>query len=73
MWLKPLVLSAGCLLTWLLLPVVAIGGAMALFVYALLVELAQLLSGTTEKNLDPNAAHEMAVRICGGFAPPRVA
>jgi hypothetical protein len=70
---KALFLSVGCLLTWLLLPVVAISGAIALFLYAVFVELLHLLSGTPEKHLDPTAAHETAVRICGGYDPRRVA
>ena len=68
MKLKTLVLSAGCVVCWIVLfPMVVIGGGVALFLLAAGTELSHLITGTTGKDIDPSAAHDMAMRICFGY------
>jgi hypothetical protein len=73
MSLNSFVFSLGCLLAWLILmPIVVIGGGIALFVYAVFAELTQLLTGRKEVRPDPTTAHAMAAKICMPYAPRRV-
>jgi hypothetical protein len=66
--LKTLILSAGCILCWIVLfPLVVIGGGIALFLIAAGTELSHLITGTSGKGIDPSAAHDMAMRICFGY------
>jgi hypothetical protein len=68
MKLKTLVLSVGCVLCWIVLfPLVVIGGGIALFLIAAGTEISHLITGTTGKDVDPSAAHDMAMRICFGY------
>ena len=58
--------TLGCVLAWfVLLPVVVIGGGLALFLYAILAELAALITGKPSKALDTTVAREIARRMCG--------
>jgi hypothetical protein len=67
MSLKTLLFSVGCVVAWfVLLPLLVIGGGLALFAHAVLGELAALLTGTADKSIDRSAAREMARRMCGG-------
>jgi hypothetical protein len=74
MSVKAFVFSLGCVLAWfVLLPVMVIGGGIALLAYAVFAELAHLVSGTAEKRPDPRAVRELAARICFGYTQRRVA
>jgi len=65
---KAFLFSLGCLIAWfVLLPVLVIGGGIALFAYAVLAETAALLTGTTYNTLDTSTAREIARRMCGGY------
>jgi hypothetical protein len=65
---KKLLLSAGCLVCWMIFfPMVVIGGGIALFLAAAVAELTNLITGSTAKAVDPSAAHDMAMRICFGY------
>jgi hypothetical protein len=67
MSLKAIPFSVGCVIAWfVLLPVLVIGGGVALFAYAIFAELAALIAGTPSKTLDTSAARETARRLCGG-------
>jgi hypothetical protein len=46
------------------LPVLFIGGCIALFAYAVLAEAGALLLGKSGASMDPRAAREMARRVC---------
>jgi hypothetical protein len=66
MSLKTILFSLGCVLAWfVLLPVLLIGGGIALFSYAVFVELGALLTGRSSKTLDSSVAREIARRMCG--------
>lgn len=72
MSVKTLVFTLGYLLAWLvLMPIVAIGGGISLFLYALGAELTQLLTGRKELHPDPIAARAMAAKICMPYAARR--
>ena len=65
---KTLVFTLAYLLAWLvLMPLVAIGGGVALFLFAACAELAQLLTGQKDRRPDPVAARAMAAKICMPF------
>jgi len=49
-------------------PIVVIAGGMALILLAAGSELSHLLKGNAAMGIDPSAAHEMAMRICFGYA-----
>ncbi|HEX3846314.1 MAG TPA: hypothetical protein VHV81_02955 [Steroidobacteraceae bacterium] len=67
---KIILLSMGFLLSWLvLLPVLVIGGGMALFAGATLAEMADTLTGSSPKGQDTRHAREVALRMCTGATP----
>jgi hypothetical protein len=66
MSVKAILFSLGCVLAWfVLLPLLAIGGGVALFAYATFAELAAFLTGAPDNTLDTSAAREIATRMCG--------
>jgi hypothetical protein len=68
MSLKTILFSLGCVLAWfVLLPVLLIGGGIALFSYAVFVELGAFLTGSPGKTLDSSVAREIARRMCDGY------
>jgi hypothetical protein len=67
MSLKAILFSLGCVIAWfVLLPVIVIGGGIALFACAIFVELVAFMTATPSKTLDTSAAREIARRMCGG-------
>jgi hypothetical protein len=67
MSVKAFLFSLGCMVTWFVfLPVLAVGGSIALFGYAVLAEIGALLFGRTKSVVDPNTARELARRVCVG-------
>ncbi len=69
MSLKALFFSIGCVIAWfVLLPLLVIGGGMALFVHAIFGELAALITGNSGPSIDRSTAREIARRMCGGYA-----
>ena len=63
---KAILFSLGCLLAWfVLLPVAVIGGGTALLLYAILAELAVLITGQSSEAPDAAAARAIARRMCG--------
>ena len=71
---KALLFSLGCIVAWfVLLPVVAIGGGVALLLYAILAELGALITGKPSTALDTAVAREIARRMCGYGVPSRSA
>jgi hypothetical protein len=71
MSLKAIPFSVGCVVAWfVLLPVLVIGGGVALFAYAIFAELAAFMTGTPSKTLETSAAREIARRMCGGYGVP---
>lgn len=68
MSLKALLFSVGCIVSWfVLLPLLVVGGGIALLAHAMLGELAALITGHAEKSIDASAAREIARRMCGGY------
>jgi hypothetical protein len=68
---KAVFFSLGCLIAWfVLLPVLVIGGGLALFAYAVFAELGAFFALIPSKTLDTSAAREMARRICPGYGAP---
>jgi hypothetical protein len=65
MSLKAVSFSVGCLLAWLVLPILFIGGGLALFTYAVFAEMGAFLTGR-DNAIKPSAAREMAQRLCFG-------
>jgi hypothetical protein len=66
MSLKTVPFSLGCIIAWfVLLPVLVIGGGVALFAYAIFAELAAFITRTPSKTLDTSVAREIARRMCG--------
>jgi hypothetical protein len=64
---KDVVFYLGCAATWLvLLPVLVVGGGIALIAYAVFSELSEFVVGGTEKSLDNSTAREIARRMCLG-------
>jgi hypothetical protein len=71
MSIKAIFFSLGCLIAWfVLLPVLVIGGGLALFAYAAFAELGAVLAGIPSKTIDTSAAREMARSICPGYGVP---
>ena len=67
MSLKTISFALGCLLAWfVLLPVLVIGGGVALLAYAICAELGAFLTGNTGKTVDSTVAREIARRMCDG-------
>lgn len=65
---KAVFFSFGCLIAWfVLLPVLVIGGGLALFSYAVFAELGAFLAGIPSTTLDTTTARQMARRICPGY------
>jgi hypothetical protein len=68
---KAILFTLGCILAWfVLLPMVVIGGGLALFLYAVLAELAAFITGKSGKPVDTAAAREIAHRLCGSYGVP---
>jgi hypothetical protein len=68
MSLKAILFSLSCLVAWfVLLPLLVIGGGLALFAYAVFAELGALLIGDSGKTLDTAVAREIARRMCGDY------
>jgi hypothetical protein len=67
MSLKDIVFYLVCAATWfILLPLLVVGGTVALVSYAVCSELKENFLGRTAKALDKSAAREMARRMCLG-------
>ena len=67
MSLKDIVFYLVCAATWFfLLPLLVVGGTIALVGYAVFSELREIVLGRTAKALDTTAAREMARRMCLG-------
>ena len=72
---KAIFLSLGFLVSWLVfLPVLVIGGGMALLAGATLAEIGAWVTGSSRSGVDTSRAHEIARSMCGGYssAPARV-
>jgi hypothetical protein len=68
MFLKAILISLGYLLAWfVLLPMLFIGGGIAMFAYAIFAEFGAFLMGKTGETIDPAMAREIARRMCGGY------
>ncbi len=62
---KAILLSLGFLVSWLVfLPVLVIGGGMALLAGATLAEIAAQVTGAAPRGLNPATARETARRMC---------
>jgi hypothetical protein len=68
MTVKGIVFAIGCALTWLVLLPLLFGGVIALFGYAVLEELTELLIGRDGTSPDNSTAREIAALICSRFA-----
>jgi hypothetical protein len=67
MSLKNSVFYVGCAVAWfVLLPVLAVGGTIALFLYAVFAEIGAFLVGGTHDSLDHSTAREKAQQMCMG-------
>jgi hypothetical protein len=65
---KTFLFSIGCLIAWfVLLPVLVIGGGMALLVHAVFGELIAVVTGNADLSGDASAAREIARRMCGSY------
>ena len=72
MSMKAIFFALGCILSWfVLLPVLMIGGGIALFAYAIFAELGALITGHPYQPLDTSAAREIARRMCAGYGAQR--
>jgi hypothetical protein len=68
MSLKAVLFSLGCIIAWfVLLPMLVIGGGIALFSCATFAELGALLTGSRARTLDARVAREIAREMCGGY------
>jgi hypothetical protein len=69
MLLKTILLALWCLFAWfVLLPLLVIGGGVALFAVAIFAEVEALFLGNTGNAVDTATAREIARRMCGGYA-----
>jgi hypothetical protein len=69
MSLKTIIFSLACVISWfVLLPMLVIGGGIALFAYATFAELGAFLTGSPARTLDTAAAREIAHKMCGGYS-----
>jgi hypothetical protein len=72
MLLKTILLALWCLFAWfVLLPLLVIGGGVALFAVAIFAEVEALFlgnTGNTGNTVDTATAREIARRMCGGYA-----
>jgi len=63
---KQVMLSAGCVAAWLILPVLLIAGGAVLLTYAVVTLSGEILVGGAKKSLDKATARELARRLCLG-------
>ena len=64
MSLKEIMFYLGCAVAWfVLLPLLVIGGGLALLGYAVFAEMTEAVTGT-KKSIDSPAAREIARRMC---------
>ena len=68
MTVKGIVFAMGCALTWVAVLPLLFGGVIALFGYAVLEELTDLLIGRDGSSPDNSTAREIATLICSRFA-----
>jgi hypothetical protein len=62
---KEVVFYIGCAVAWfVLLPLLVVGGGLALLGYAVFAELADTLIGRERNSIDSPAAREIARRMC---------
>ena len=67
MFLKAVLFPLSCVIAWfLLLPMLVVGGGIALFAYATFAELGALLTNSPARTLDTTVAREIARTMCGG-------
>jgi hypothetical protein len=67
MFLKAVLFPLSCIIAWfLLLPMLVVGGGIALFAYAAFAELGALLTNSPARTLDTTVAREIARKMCGG-------
>jgi hypothetical protein len=67
MSLKAVLFPLSCIIAWfVLLPMLVIGGGIALFAYATFAELGALLTNSPARTLDTTVAREIARNMCGG-------
>ncbi len=65
MSLKVVMFYLGCVVAWfVLLPVLVIGGGLALLGYAIFAEIAATVTGRDKNSIDSPAAREIARRMC---------
>jgi hypothetical protein len=64
-FLDSLLFAAACAVGWLVFPVLLIGGAAALFGYAVIAEVAVTMLQATNCLHDETAARKTAERLCG--------
>jgi hypothetical protein len=65
MSVKQVAFCIGCAGAWfILLPLFAVGGGLALLAYALFGEIAEILIGRPAATMDIGAAREIARRLC---------
>ena len=64
---KQVLFYLACAVTWsVLLPVLVVGGTLALVAYAVVSELNELILGGASKSMDDATAREIARRMCLG-------
>jgi hypothetical protein len=68
MTVKGLLFLMGCILTWLVVLPLLFAGGVALFGYAVLAEVNELLIGRDGSSPDNPSAREIAALICSRFA-----
>ena len=67
MFLKAALFTLSCVIAWfVLLPILVIGGGIALFAYATFAEFGVLLTNSSATTLDTAVAREIARQMCGG-------
>jgi hypothetical protein len=65
MSLKAVMFYLGCAVAWfVLLPVLVIGGGLALLAYAIFAEIVATVTGRDKNSIDNPAAREIARRMC---------
>jgi hypothetical protein len=73
MTMRSIFVWTGCLIAWLVvLPTMAILGGGALFLYATLAEIIDMLSGVKPRTLDASALRSTTLHICAGRSLPRI-
>ena len=66
MLIKSVVFYAGCVASWLILPVLVVVGGSLLMSYAVFAELAEFLTRRAVQPVDNSTARELAQRMCVG-------